>query len=95
MKLGAYLKGKREAVDISLRILARLVLVSPAHISRCENDMHKPSAELLARWADVLGLDQDDTFRRAGRLTDDMTDWLLSDGKRIAAVRKMIERNGR
>jgi transcriptional regulator with XRE-family HTH domain len=54
---GEFVREKRDALDISLREFAKkLGDFSPAHISDIENGKRYPSADLLGKFATILGV---------------------------------------
>lgn len=55
-KLGNRVRFYRKAANMLQRELADAVAVSEKHITHIENGMKKPSLELIARIADVLGV---------------------------------------
>jgi transcriptional regulator with XRE-family HTH domain len=57
-KLGEYLKTRREALGFTQRELAHKIGVEPSHVAYIEIGQRKPSLKLIARIADVLGLDR-------------------------------------
>lgn len=65
--LGGYLRRKREAADLTIRQLARLVDVDHGYIVRLEGGQKtNPSAELLQRIADVLDIDASELLAYIG-----------------------------
>jgi HTH-type transcriptional regulator, competence development regulator len=73
MAFGSYIRRKREEAGIPLRVLAQRIDISPAYWSRIEREMEKPPKnELMAKAAEVLGLDLDEVFIEAKRLPPDM-----------------------
>jgi transcriptional regulator with XRE-family HTH domain len=57
-KLGAFLKTRREALGLTQRELAGKFGVEASHVAFIENGRRKPSLKLIARMADVLGVDR-------------------------------------
>ena len=57
-KLGEFLKARREALGFTQRELAAKFGVEPSHVAFIESGRRKPSLKLIARIADVLGLDR-------------------------------------
>ena len=57
-KLGGYLKARREALGFTQRELAHKFGVEPSHVAYIEIGQRKPSLKLIARIADVLGIDR-------------------------------------
>jgi transcriptional regulator with XRE-family HTH domain len=57
-KLGELLKTRRQALGFTQRGLAEKVGVEPSHVAFIESGRRKPSLKLIARIADVLGVDR-------------------------------------
>jgi transcriptional regulator with XRE-family HTH domain len=57
-RLGELLKTRRAALGLTQRSLAQKLRVEPSHVAFIENGQRKPSLKLVARIADVLGLDR-------------------------------------
>ena len=57
--LGEYIRKLRNAKNIGVREMGRLLEVSGVHISSIEKDKNTPSPELLRKMAIVLGVDVD------------------------------------
>jgi transcriptional regulator with XRE-family HTH domain len=57
-KLGELLKTRREALGFTQRELAAKFGVEPSHVAFIESGRRKPSLKLIARVADVLGIDR-------------------------------------
>ncbi len=60
--LGSVLKKARGTMKLTQRELAQKLQVQAAHIAYLENDQRRPSFALLARIAEVLGLDRESLF---------------------------------
>ena len=60
--LGAQIRERREARGISLRGLARECELSPAHLSKLERGLSRPSLEVLTRLVQRLDLYDIDLF---------------------------------
>jgi transcriptional regulator with XRE-family HTH domain len=71
MTLGKTIRAARTGRELTLRDLAETLEMSFAGLGEIELDRRIPSAELLRRIADELGLDEDDLRAKAGKLTDD------------------------
>lgn len=99
MTLATYLKSARERQGIGLRELARLIECSAAHVQRIETvdgrevATKRPSADLLKRWTETLGLDLDEALRLAGLMPADIEKWVLAKPGRFKRVREMMRRN--
>ena len=67
VQLGAYVRSRRSAAGLGVRALARAADVNPTWVSRLEHgEYDRPDPRLLARLADVLGLDLADLYLGAG-----------------------------
>ena len=60
-KFGEFVRGAREAKDIGLREMAKMIGVSPTYLSKVERDEFAPPAEdKVKAIARVLGCDVDE-----------------------------------
>ncbi len=59
MGLGQRVRGRRQAMKLTQRQLARALGVTPQHISAVEQDLRSPSLPSLARLAQELGVTVD------------------------------------
>lgn len=57
MNLGEQIKKSRKSAGMNAAILARLIGMSPANVSKIENGILSPSPEIVVRIASVLGDD--------------------------------------
>jgi transcriptional regulator with XRE-family HTH domain len=74
-KFGALVRREREAKEIGLREMAKMIGVSPTYLSKVERDEFPPPAEDKVRAiAQIIGCDSDDLLARAGRVSSDITD---------------------
>ena len=64
-QFGDTIKRHREALGLTQRSLAQKLGVEPSHVAFIESGRRKPSLKLLARFADVLGLDRQDLLIQA------------------------------
>ena len=62
---GDTVKRHREALGLTQRSLAERLGVESSHVAFIESGRRKPSLKLLARFADVLGLDRQDLLIQA------------------------------
>lgn len=73
MSFGSVVRGKRQALTISLNDFSERLGVSPAYWSRIERDQEKPPRDdLIEKAAAILGVRLDDLFVEAERLPPDM-----------------------
>ena len=64
--LGKVLKQQRVMIPLTLQELARASGVSPSHLGRIETGQRFPSARILLKIANPLGLNQDELLTLAG-----------------------------
>ena len=63
-KLGEFLKTRREALGFTQRELAAKFGVEASHVAFIESGRRRPSLKLIARMADVLGVDRQELLVR-------------------------------
>jgi transcriptional regulator with XRE-family HTH domain len=86
-KFGAFIRRKREAKEIGLREMAKLIGVSPTYLSKVERDEFPPMAEDRVRAiAEIIEYDADDLLARAGRVSSDITDIIKRHPVELAAL---------
>ena len=74
-KFGAFIRREREAKELGLREMAKMIEVSPTYLSKCERDEFAPPAEdKVRKIAKIIGCDVDDLLARAGRVSTDISD---------------------
>jgi transcriptional regulator with XRE-family HTH domain len=84
-KFGEFVRRKREAKEIGLREMAKMIGVSPTYLSKIERDEFPPPAEDKVRnIAGVLGLDADELLALAGRVASDLTDIIRDRPREMA-----------
>ncbi|TBR22666.1 MAG: XRE family transcriptional regulator, partial [Reyranella sp.] len=66
-RLGAYIRATREARGIDVEILAKIVGLKAALLSKVESDDHRPTDDVLRKIARTLGLEGEDLVARARR----------------------------
>jgi len=66
--LGEYIRKLRNAKNIGVREMGRLLHVSGVHISSIEKDKNTPSPELLRKMAVVLSVDVDKLLSKANQV---------------------------
>lgn len=86
MSFGKALRGKREALGLSLRALARAVEVDPAHLSRVEQGTTPPSTHLLDGLHAPLGLSRDELYLMAGKLPESLQRLVEREPYRVASA---------
>ena len=72
---GAFIRHEREAREISLRQMAKLIGVSPAYMSKVERAESTPPTEDKVRSiAQILECDPDELLAMAGRVPSDLAE---------------------
>jgi transcriptional regulator with XRE-family HTH domain len=61
-RFGQLLRRRREALNMTQRDLARKLGIEASHIAFIESGQRKPSLRLVAKIADVIGLDRQRAF---------------------------------
>ena len=71
---GALVRREREAKEIGLREMAKMIGVSPTYLSKVERDEFPPPAEdKVKKIAEIIGRDPDELLALAGRVASDLT----------------------
>ena len=86
--LGATIQEARMARH-KLREFARLLDVSPTHLSDVENDRRVPSEDLLSQIAEHLELDLDKLMAAAGRIPEDTRRFMAKNPEAASLFRKV------
>src|ERR1700722_6023727 len=74
-KFGAFVRREREAKEIGLREMAKMIGVSPTYLSKVERDEFPPPAEdKVKAIAKIIACNADDLLARAGRVSSDISD---------------------
>ena len=74
-KFGAFIRRERETREIGLRVMAKMIGVSPTYLSKVERDEFPPPAEdKVRKIAEIIECDTDDLLARAGRVSSDISD---------------------
>ena len=72
---GALVRREREAREIGLREMAKMIGVSPTYLSKVERDEFRPPAEdKVKAIAQIIGRDADELLALAGRVASDLAD---------------------
>src|SRR3954464_13366617 len=86
-KLGAFIRRKREAKELGLREMGKMIGISPTYLSKVERDEFPPPAEDRVRAiAELIECDADDLLARAGRVSSDITDIIKRLPVQLAAL---------
>jgi transcriptional regulator with XRE-family HTH domain len=86
-KFGAYIRREREAREIGLREMAKMIGVSPTYLSKVERDEFPPPAEdKVKAIAKIIECDADDLLARAGRVSSDISDIIKRHPVELAAL---------
>src|ERR1700738_3432174 len=86
-KLGAFVRREREAKEIGLREMAKMIGVSPTYLSKIERDEFPPPVEDKVRAiAKIINCDADELLARAGRVSSDLSDIIKRRPIELAAL---------
>jgi transcriptional regulator with XRE-family HTH domain len=69
--IGEFIRNQRSITRLSLRQLANLAHISNPYLSQIERGVHEPSAAILRRLAEALGISPEKLFEHAGFLDPD------------------------
>ena len=91
-KFGAFIRHEREAKNIKLRGMAKLIEVSPTYQSKVERDEFPPPAEAKVKAiAKIIGCDEDDLMARAGRVSTDLLEIIKRQPVHLGALLRATE----
>jgi transcriptional regulator with XRE-family HTH domain len=86
-KFGALVRREREAKELGLREMAKMIGVSPTYLSKVERDEFPPPAEdRVKEIAKVIGYDADELLALAGRVASDVSDIIKRQPVELAAL---------
>jgi transcriptional regulator with XRE-family HTH domain len=86
-KFGEFVRREREAKEIGLREMAKMIGVSPTYLSKVERDEFKaPTEDKVRTIARIIGCDADDLLARAGRVSADLSDIIKRHPRELAAL---------
>ena len=86
-KFGAFVRREREAKEIGLREMAKMIGVSPTYLSKIERDEFPPPVEHKVRAiAKIINCDADELLARAGRVSSDLSDIIKRRPIELAAL---------
>jgi transcriptional regulator with XRE-family HTH domain len=74
-KFGEFVRREREAKEIGLREMAKMIGVSPTYLSKVERDDFPPPAEEKVKAiAKIIGCNEDKLLALAGRVASDLSE---------------------
>src|SRR3954447_13108859 len=86
-KFGEFVRRGREAKEIGLREMAKMIGVSPTYLSKVERDEFPPPAEdKVKAVAKTLGRDVDELLALAGRVASDLSEIIRQQPREMAAL---------
>src|SRR5207247_8063498 len=86
-EFGALVRREREAREIGLREMAKMIGVSPTYLSKVERDECPPPAEdKVRKIAAIIGCDVDELLARAGRVSSDLSEIIKQHPRELAAL---------
>jgi transcriptional regulator with XRE-family HTH domain len=86
-RFGAFVRREREAREIGLREMAKMIGVSPTYLSKVERDEFAPPAEdKVKAIAQIIECDADNLLARAGRVSTDIADIIRRHPVELAAL---------
>ena len=84
---GALVRREREAKEIGLREMAKMIGVSPTYLSKVERDEFRPPAEDKVKTiAKIIECDADELLALAGRVSSDLSDIIKKRPVELAAL---------
>src|SRR5439155_13291503 len=84
-KFGEFVRREREANEIGLREMAKMIGVSPTYLSKVERDEFPPPAEdKVRKIAGIIGRDADELLALAGRVASDLTEIIRQRPREMA-----------
>lgn len=97
MTLGKTLRDQRVHKEFGLRELADRIGCSVAYLSRVETGSIEcvPSEEILHKLARTLSLESDELMRLAGRLPQQIENYILKNPGVLKRLRREMSRRGR
>jgi transcriptional regulator with XRE-family HTH domain len=86
-RFGAFVRREREAREIGLREMAKMIGVSPTYLSKVERDEFAPPVEdKVKAIAQIIECDADNLLARAGRVSTDISDIIRRHPVELAAL---------
>jgi transcriptional regulator with XRE-family HTH domain len=91
-RFGEFVRRQREAKEIGLREMAKMIGVSPTYLSKVERDEFAPPAEdKVKAIAQIIGCDVDELLARAGRVASDLSDIIKRHPVELAALLRITK----
>jgi HTH-type transcriptional regulator, competence development regulator len=82
---GALVRREREAKEIGLREMAKMIGVSPTYLSKIERgDFDPPAEDKVRKIAEIIGRDPDELLALGGRVASDLTDIIRQRPREMA-----------
>jgi transcriptional regulator with XRE-family HTH domain len=89
---GALVRREREAKEIGLREMAKMIGVSPTYLSKVERDEFSPPAEdKVKAIAKIIERDPDELLALAGRVSSDISDIIMRHPVELADLLRTTE----
>jgi transcriptional regulator with XRE-family HTH domain len=86
-RFGEFVRREREAKEIGLREMARMIGVSPTYLSKIERDEFPPPAEdKVRKIATIIGCDGDELLARADRVSSGLLEIIKRRPVQVAAL---------
>lgn len=86
-KLGAYVRREREAKNLTLRMMAAMLGVSPTYMSKVErSECAPPTEDRIRAIAQILERDPDVLLAMAGRVPSDLAEIIKRHPVEVAAM---------
>ena len=86
-KFGEFVRREREAKEIGLREMAKMIGVSPTYLSKIERDEFPPPIEdKVRKIAAIIGCDADELLARADRVSSDLSEIIKRRPVQVAAL---------
>jgi transcriptional regulator with XRE-family HTH domain len=86
-KFGAFVRRGREAKEIGLREMAKIIGISPTYLSMIERDEFPPPAEdKVRKIGAIIGCDGDQLLARGGRVSSDLLEIIKRRPVQVAAL---------
>lgn len=95
---GKYIRKKREEAGLGIREIERITkgLIKAPYLSRIENGKEKPPGPgILTKLADLLKIDRDDIFSRAGKIPPELHEAYINEENVRYGYRTVKETGGK